>query len=334
MACRTASRLVAACALVSALATGARAAEPSPADKTLAQSLFDQARRLMDQGRYADACTRFADSERLDPGGGTVLNLALCYDKLGKLALASSTYNDAISLAITEQRRERERFARDRVAALAPRLPHLTLHVLGADDAAVTLDGSSVPRSAWAVATAVDPGDHVVEATAPGCTPWKSTVTLAEGESRDVSIALVATPPPAPATAPAVLPTPLPAPPPPAPTAHHAPETRRTPAFYVLGGVAAASLVASAVTGGIAWSAHESVSSKCSASTGFCTDPSGISDASRARAYAWISTGTLAAGALATVLVFTLPLREPVSVGIAPAFDGKTGAVALRGTWR
>jgi hypothetical protein len=320
MACRTASSLARACALAFATLLAwpgtARAAEPSPADKSLAQSLFDEGRHLMDQGRYADACPRLADSERLDPGGGTVLNLALCYDKLGKLALAYSTYEDAISLAITEQRHERETFARERVAALAPRLPHLTLVVTGSDAASVTLDGSSVPRSAWGLSTAVDPGEHTVAATAPGFAPSKTTLTLAEGEARDVSVALaplapLAPPPAAPAYSPAVY---VPLPPP-------EPATRRSTAFYVLGGLAGASLVASAVTGGIAWAAHESVASKCSTATDFCSDPSGISDASRARTFAWISTGTLVAGGVLGILTFALPLREPVTpvtLGVAP----------------
>jgi hypothetical protein len=332
MACRTASSFACALALATMLAGTARAAEPSPADKTLAQSLFDEARHLMDQGRYADACPRLADSERLDPGGGTVLNLALCYDKLGKLALAYSTYGDAISLAITEQRHERETFARERVAALAPRLPHLTLVVTGTDAATVTLDGSNVPRSAWGLSTAVDPGEHTVEATAPGFTPSKTTLTLAEGETRSVPVTLAPVPaapaPPPTAYSRAVY---VPLPPPP-------PATRRSTAFYVLGGLAGASLVASAVTGGLAWSAHESVASKCNTAIDFCTDPSGVSDASRARTFAWISTGTLVGGAVLGILTFALPLREPVApvtLGVAPAAvaGGTVATVTLRAGW-
>jgi hypothetical protein len=340
MACRTASSCARAFALATlltfaafaafaALAAGtAHAADPSPADKTFAQSLFDEGRHLMDQGRYAEACPRLADSERLDPGGGTVLNLALCYDKLGKLALAYGTYEDAISRAIAEQRHERETFARERVAALAPRLPHLTIVVTGTDAATVTLDGSSVPKSAWGIATPVDPGEHTVEASAPGFTSAKTTLTLAEGQARDAAVALAplpATPPPSPPSAysRAVY---VPLPPPP-------PATRRSTAFYVLGGLAGASLVASAVTGDIAWSAHESVASKCSSQTDFCSDPTGISDASRARTFAWLSTGTLAAGAVLGVLTFALPLSEPVTVGVAPA-PGAGGTVAFRAAWR
>ena len=208
MGYRTASRLAGVCVLF-ALARTARADEPSASDKHLAQSLFDQARALMDQGRYADACPRFADSERLDPGGGTLLNLALCYDKLGKLALAYDTYSEAISVAIAEHRREREKFARDRVAALGPRLPRLTLKITDVPAGMeVHLDGANVPLSAWGTAMTVDPGEHVVEATAPDRAPWKAAIHVTEGETSEVPIVLtLAAPPPAAV----VAPTPAPA---------------------------------------------------------------------------------------------------------------------------
>jgi hypothetical protein len=330
MASRTASSVTAAACLLLALAHPARADEPSANDKNLAQSLFDQARALMDQGRYADACPRFADSERLDPGGGTILNLALCYDKLGKIALAYNTYNEAISLSITEHRREREKFARDRAAALAPRLPRLTLKLTDAPPTAdVRLDGTRVPDSALGTAMAVDPGEHTIDATASDRAPWKLVLSVAEGEARDVPITLAALPPVASA------PTPI-APPParvlraPAPESPLQYEHHRSTAFYVLGGVAIASLATSAVTGAVAWSAHESAGQKCSASTGFCADPTGIDDASRARTMAWISTATLGVGVLTGVVAFVLPLDERVKV--VPIQGG--AAISLQGTWR
>jgi hypothetical protein len=300
--------------LVIATARLARADEPTGSGKALAQSLFEDGRRLMDAGRFAEACPRFADSERLDPGGGTVLNLALCYEKLGKLTLAYGTYGDALSRAISEHRGEREAFAREHLGLVAARMPKLTLRVSEATPGLeVRVDGAVVPPSAWGAATPVDPGLRSVEATAPGYARYWALVTIGEGEARELAVVLTrehadVTPAPAPPAPPRV-------------------ELRRSPAFYVTGALSLAAVAASVVTGIVAWSAHESVASKCETAAGYCRDPSGIDDASRARTMAWLSTAALSAGVVGLVVAFSLPKASYVALGVAP------GGVAARAIW-
>jgi hypothetical protein len=319
MACSTASSFAAALVLLLSLAPAAMADEHSARDKSLAQSLFDEGRRLMDAGRYDEACPRFADSQRLDPGGGTVLNLALCYESSGKLALAYTTYNDALSLAIAEHRSERETFARDRIAALAPRLPHLTVRAAVVEGIDIRLDGAGLPSSAWGVSMPVDPGRHTLQASAPGREPFEAVVTLAEGEAREVAVDLRQERPASVVTgsaAPQYVPP--------------REVLRRSPAFYVIGGLALVSLATSAVTGEMAWSAHQSVEQKCNLGTGACSDPSGIDDASRARTLAWVSTWTLGGGVLGAILAFSVPLQAHLTV--AQVHGG--AAMVLQGNWK
>ena len=309
MACRTASSIGLLVLVAFTATTSARAQERSVADKNLAQSLFDEGRKLLDEGRFAEACPRFADSQRLDPGGGTVLNLALCYEKLGKLASAYSTYGEAISLAVSERRPERESFARERSVQLAPRVPRLTFEAAHpAAGLEVRVDGTGVPMSTWGTPILVDPGDHEVVAHAPSLRSLRVMVSLKEGESRVVPIELEPVNPPS-AENP-LRSTSTAVPPPPSPNVEHV----RSTAFYILGAASLSSLVASGITGIVAWSEHENVLKKCSNSTGFCSDPSGVDDASRARTLAWASTATLAAGALSGVVAFVLPLRSKIVV--------------------
>src|SRR5450432_2466634 len=74
-------------------------AQVSQTDRTLAQSLFEQGKQLMQAGRYADACPKLEESQRLDPGGGTMLNLALCYEDEGKISTAWADFKEALSMA-------------------------------------------------------------------------------------------------------------------------------------------------------------------------------------------------------------------------------------------
>src|SRR5687768_15625872 len=60
-----------------------------------AQALFDEGKKLLAQKRFAEACPKFETSQKLDPGGGTLLFVALCHKEVGKVATAWAEFNQA-----------------------------------------------------------------------------------------------------------------------------------------------------------------------------------------------------------------------------------------------
>jgi hypothetical protein len=179
-------RVAAAIAALSAATLAARTAHADDTDadgnrQSAALALFQEGRRLVEAERYAEACPKFADSLKLDPGVGTMLNLAVCYERIGKTASAWSAYLDAAAAARDKGETERERVARARAAALDPTLSRVTILVAPAatgSDVDVRLDGTRIPQTLWGVATPVDAGTHDLRASAPGRVPWSTSIQV------------------------------------------------------------------------------------------------------------------------------------------------------------
>lgn len=163
----------------------------SQQDKTAADALFDAGRSEMQQGNYEAACPKFVDSHRLDPGVGTLLNLALCYKQWGKTASARSSYREAAALARQQGQKGREELARKEAAALEGDLTKLVIEVppetKDIEGLTVHRDGEAVPQTMWGVPVPVDPGTYTVKATAPGYATVDAEVE-AQGKGQTVAL--------------------------------------------------------------------------------------------------------------------------------------------------
>jgi hypothetical protein len=183
-------------------------AQPSAADKSLATQLFKEGRNLVDQGKVSEGCRKLEESQRLDPGGGTLLNIALCHEKEGRSATAWAEFTEALGMAKKDDRRERIELAQSHITALEPTLSHLMIQVpAGSDlpDLEIKRDGGVIRRAAWGSAMPVDPGDHLIEASAPGKTTWKQSVTIGpKADNKTLSIPTLELAPVTPAAAPTV----------------------------------------------------------------------------------------------------------------------------------
>jgi tetratricopeptide (TPR) repeat protein len=210
-------RIVLLSSLLSSLlvARGTASAQLTSADRALATDLFQRGRKALLAGAYAEACPLLEESQRLDPAGGTLLNLALCHEQIGRTASAWSEFHDALSQARRERREDRARYAAEHIAALDSRLARLLIE-LPAETAAlpglrVERDGSELGVSSLGVAMPVDPGEHSVRATAPGYQASELRITvLDKGDTQRVLIPQLAPVLIAPAKAEPVLVAPAP----------------------------------------------------------------------------------------------------------------------------
>lgn len=180
-------------ALVVLLAASPAAAQVSPADAAAAEALYEDGTRLMEARDYANACPKLAESFRLDPALGALLNLAVCRERAGQTASAWATYLDVVARGRAANDRERAEVAQQRADALGPRLPRVRIELAQAvaslPGLTVTRDGKMVDPAAASTPVPVDPGEHVIVVQATGKAPVERRVMATEGANELVAIA-------------------------------------------------------------------------------------------------------------------------------------------------
>jgi hypothetical protein len=278
-------------ALALGLVSFRAAAQPvSDQDRALAATLFDDGRTLMTQGNVPDACRKLEESRRLDPLPGTVLNLARCHELEGLTASAMVEFREARAMAERDQRGDRVAFADEHLKALMPRLSMLVIVVPSEVDSpslVVQRDGIAIGRAAWGTRIPVDPGAHVVEASAlatPALPPTPAPATTAPGP--------VSAAPDAPAARQAGL------------------SARRTWAIASLG-AGVVGIATGTVSGAVAIGKHNAPGATCTASP--CSSTSvGLNN--DAKTFADVSTVTFIVGAVGVGLGAFLWFGDSVTV--------------------
>jgi len=325
--------------LLSLSPTSASAQEQTEAAAT---ALFDQGRNLMQQGKYADACPKLAESERLAPSGGTLLNLADCYEHTGQTASAWASWKDAAARANAAGKTDVEKRALGRAAALEPNLAKLAISLDPASDVQgleVKRDGVKVGHAEFGVPIPVDPGTHVIDATAPNKQPFSGKVDVAPKQANaTLTVTLVdapqAAPTPAPETAPAPAPSPAPAPV--TPEQPSSTWSGQKTVALIVGGVGIVGIGVGSAFGLIAKSKNDQALQNCRTST-LCSQ-TGLNLTDDAKSAATVSTVAFIAGGVAlaggVVLWLTAPSHaSSTGLSVSPLVGSSLGGAAVSGTW-
>jgi PEGA domain len=287
-------------------------AEPSPADRATARALADEAGDALDKKNYEVAMDKFERADALVHAPTLLLGVARAQVGLSKFVEAQENYQRILregvppgappAFAKALQDAERE------LKAIAPKLAWVTISVKEPPTSVVNVDGSEIPRAALDVKRAVNPGQHVVKATADGYEPGTRTFTAVEGESTAVSLKLerrasvASAPAPEPrndANATASMTTSRPE--------GSSPSRQKTYGWIGLG-VGGAGIVVGSITGLMAMSRHSTLESDCP--EGRCR-PEGQGTIDGFRSIATVSTVSFIVGGVAAAAGGALLLTAP-----------------------
>jgi hypothetical protein len=311
-------------------------ADVSSTDQGMAETLFDSARTLLATGRVAEACPKFAASQRIDPQLGTLLYLATCHEAQGRTATAWAEFRDALDQLARVHEPQRLEYAKAHLAAIKRKLAHVVITaVLGEGKIQVRLDGSPVDAALLGTPLPIDPGEHTVEATQPKHVPFRTTINV-PFQHAEIAVAIPAladdlpAAPAAPATSVEIVP--------PTPSAAPRPNERssdnhsRIP-LYLAVGVGFVGFVTGTVAAVMAIARkNEADERECSGDS--CTQR-GLDLYSMARTEAWVATASFAVGlggaGLATVLALSRPKdgERGGAITIAPG----PGGLLARARW-
>jgi hypothetical protein len=290
-----------------------RAAAAEGRDPSAADALFATAREAMARGDMTTACARFAESQRLDPAPGTLLNVAQCEEREGKLAASYTHVNEV--LANLPKDDFRLAYARAQLAALKPRVPTVTVTLAkGTSGARVTRDDVELREGSFGVPLPIDPGPHVFVVRANGREDNRQQLTLREGQQVAITLSVGS-------------PSPV------HDVAATAGDGRRTLAIGALslGGVG---LVTGVVTGLLFADSASTYRDHCDASG---CDPDGLSAAARARTLNVVSPIAFGVGVVSasagTYLLLTSK-RDSVrrgSISVDPQVSPQLAGVTVTG---
>jgi hypothetical protein len=161
---------------VLALTTAARA----DVDIKRADALFEEGVKLRDVN-LEQSCKKFAESLQYNPQAiGTILNVALCDEKLGRIASAYERFSDARDRAKEQNLEDYLKAAEEHLASIGPERCYvaITFQQTALPDTKVVVDDKVVPKEKLGK-LALDPGERIIVVSAPGRLPHQSKTLVA-----------------------------------------------------------------------------------------------------------------------------------------------------------
>lgn len=341
-----AGRLARAFALVAgaALAAPAASAQQAPGatsatELATARALGVEGVKLADANNCAEAVSRLERAERIHHAPTTLGRLGECHVQLGALVLGTELLQRVVREGLPANAPPAFVLAKARAQKVLeqalPKIGKLRISVKAPPEVrpTVVVDGEPVASALLEVDRPTDPGAHRVEASAAGYKTASATVTLREGGTEAVSLALEPDPnaprpePPGP-VGPAVErggapPEPaLGALPPPAEPAGGTPTARLV--AYGLLGAGAVGIAAGSVLGGLTISKASDLEAQCPNKE--CASPPAQDDLNRASRMGTWSTVAFGVGGASLVGGVVLLLTSPAG----PARSSGTPGPAVR----
>jgi len=331
--------LALALALVASSANVARAQSNDSA--AIAESLFVAGRKLLEEGKLAEACAKFEESNRLDPSAGTLLNLGRGFEAQGKLASAWAAYKRAATVGRSAGQNRQVTAAEQAAEKLDSRLARLLVRMDAPPEGVRVRRGDTeLGAASLGSPIAVDAGTYAMRVEAPGYEPWTGTIVVA-GEGTTTELVVPALTKRAPLAPVASTPAPAKAPSTPRATTDE-PSSALLVGGVIASGVGVVGLGIGALFGAITLADAATAESDPSLCPNRRCSPEGLAWIDAARTEALVSTASFVVGGVALAvggamiaihLVGDEASNATPRATIAPVVGPSTAGLAIGGAW-
>lgn len=194
------------CAALLHAASPAAAQDDDAAARAQAKEQFQAGVAAYEAQRYADALAHFQEAYRIKPHPLVRVNMANCYDRLGKPLQAIFHFERFLEESDPSAAQRKE--VTEALRVLRGKVSEVTVRI-APDGASVTIDGGERRRSPILEPIRMEAGKHTIEVALSGYETTRREIVVQGGQRTDVQITLerATTPvPPVVATTPALEP--------------------------------------------------------------------------------------------------------------------------------
>lgn len=176
----------------------ASAEDASAAETAAARALAVDGLKLAQAGNCTEALPKLERAEKLYHAPVVASRLGECYVSLGRLVEGTEILRKVLREPLPAEPApglvkalERAQRALD---AAKPRIAGLTVKVAAVSELTVKVDGNPVASALLDTEIPSDPGEHTVEASAPGFLKSSTRINVSEGERKTVTLTLTRDP--------------------------------------------------------------------------------------------------------------------------------------------
>jgi hypothetical protein len=186
------------CTALQLCSQAAHAQDASAAETAAARALAVDGLKLAQAGNCSEAIVKLERAEKLYHAPVVAIRLGECYVSVGRLVEGTEILRKSLREPVSAEPNPNLQKALERAQRVLdgarPRIAGLTIKIAAVDQLSVRIDGDVLAVAMLETEVPSDPGEHTIEASAPGFLKATTRVSVGDAEKKTVTMTLTRDP--------------------------------------------------------------------------------------------------------------------------------------------